>query len=551
MKNFVGDIVKSKIIWQSVLVGVLCGIIIAAFRLCIDNLFNCVTDFYYNSAYFYLLPLITMTGGLLSGILVFFFAPETKGSGIPFVKMSLQRSGRIIRVRTIFVKFFAGVCAIGSGLSLGREGPGVQLGAGAGSFAGNLFRLKNSNKDTLVAAGAGAAIAATFNAPIAGTLFVMEELLQKFSPSILFPCLAATVAASSITRCILGNEPVFGSEFVSLYINAETIISCIIVGLLAGVLGKAFSKTIFFFDNFYKKLYFIPNYLKPAIAGFVIGLTGLFLFYVLSGGNNVVEMLLDNKFPITMVLIIFIVKFIVTPLCFGSGAAGGIFLPMIMLGAFLGYIAGYGIDYVGFSVSPSAIAYIGMAAFLSAVARTPITATVMVFEMTGGYESILPLMLTAAVSDFTAEKLGQKPIYSQLLLDNYKTMAQAHCTEDNLVKDFMTKNVKVFSVDDDVKFILNTMLSDKHNAYPLADSENKLLGIITKADIEDVLIDKSISYLPAGRIMNPNPVKVYKTDNLYTCYYRLHNENTEWAIVIGEDSEIEGIITRADILNNL
>ena len=172
-------------------------------------------------------------------------------------------------------------------------------------------------------------------------------------------------------------------------------------------------KTIFFFNNFYSRIK-IPNYIKPALAGFLTGLAGLFLPYILSSGNGSVEMLFKGELPIVLVCIIFCAKFIITPLCFGSGAAGGIFLPMLMLGSFLGYITGFGANLLGAEVNLVAISSLGMAGFLASVSRTPLTAVVMVFEMTGGYECILPLMLTAAIADMVAEKMKHKPIYTEL-----------------------------------------------------------------------------------------------------------------------------------------
>ncbi|OGH96551.1 MAG: hypothetical protein A2039_00560 [Candidatus Melainabacteria bacterium GWA2_34_9] len=148
-------------------------------------------------------PLITGLGGLISGILVFKFAPETQGSGIPYVKLTLARIGKGTRIRSIFVKFFAGLAGIGTGLSLGREGPSIQLGAGAGALVAKMFKMRGTEQDELIAAEAGAAIGATFNAPIAGTIFVLEELVQGFSPSLLFPVLVATVTASTMARHFL------------------------------------------------------------------------------------------------------------------------------------------------------------------------------------------------------------------------------------------------------------------------------------------------------------------------------------------------------------
>lgn len=546
--DFVLSVLKSKIVWQSVLVGLLSGLVVVFFRISIENLFSFVIKITHGSNHLYLLPVIASAGALIAGILVFKFAPETQGSGIPFVKMVLQKSGAAIRVRTVFVKFFAGVFSIGTGMSLGREGPSVQLGAGMGALVGKLFNLKNINKDTLIASGAGSAIAATFNAPIAGTIFVIEELLHKFSSAILFPCLIATVTASSISRLIIGNETVFNCKFVQAVFNKESFVIYIALGIIAGVFGVLFSKTIFFFNEFYSKFNKIPNYIKPAIAAFMIGVIGIYLPYVLSGGNSVVEMLLNNQFPIALVAVIFVAKFFVTPMCFGSGAAGGIFLPMLMIGAFWGYIAGYIALKLGFAVNPATMGFIGMAAFLSSVARTPITATVMVFEMTAGYDSILPLMLVSAISDITAEKLGQKPIYSKLLLASYKEKLKNENFEEKTVENYMTKDVKSFFTEESAKDVMNFMLKEKHNAYPIVDGKNKLQGIITKADLEDVLLNRSVGFIPVGRLMNTNPIQVYKSDDLYTCYYRLHSENTEWAIVINKENEVEGIITRADIL---
>lgn len=549
--DFILNSEKGKIVLQSVLVGLLSGLVAVLFRLAIENLFSFVLSITHNSGRVYLLLVIACFGSFIAGLAVFKLAPETKGSGIPFVKAVLQKSGAVIRVRTVFVKFFAGVFSIGTGMSLGREGPSIQLGAGTGAFVSKLFGLKNINKDTLIAAGAGSAVAATFNAPLAGTIFVIEELLNRFSSSLLFPCLVATVTAATVAELILGNKVIFDCNVPGAVMNPENLVVYVCLGVLAGIFGVLFSKTIFFFNSFYAKLNNIPDFIKPVIAAFIIGIIGIFLPYVLSGGNNVVEMLFDNHFSIYLVIIIFIVKFFVTPLCFGSGAAGGIFLPMLMIGAFLGYITGYIALKTGFDVNPATTGVIGMAAFLSAVARTPITATVMVFEMTAGYDSVLPIMLVSAISDITAEKFGQVPIYSKLLINSYKEKSGNNNSEEKTVENCMTRKVKAFFAEDNVKYVFEFMQSEKHNAYPVVDAKNRLLGLITKADLEDIRLNSEGELTPVGRIMNTNPLRVYKTDDLYTCYYKLHNANTEWAVVVNKKCELEGIITRADILKNI
>ncbi len=534
----------TKLFWQAILVGLITGIIVVLFRVGIEQLFRFISLNFYHIPFLFVF--ITTLGGLISGFLVYKFAPETSGSGIPYVKLALLKSGKPIRIRTIFVKFFAGIIGIGSGLSLGREGPSVQLGAGAGSFVGKLFKLSGTNRDKLIASGAGAAIGATFNAPIAGTIFVLEELIHKFTPSLLFPTLIATVTSASVARYFLGANPAFNISLTSIQISPQVIGICVVLGAITGVLGVAFAKIIFLFNKIYSKIV-LPNYYKPAIAGFLTGLVGLIIPYILSSGNADVEMLFKGEFPILMVCIIFVAKLIITPICFSSGAAGGIFLPMLMLGAFLGYITGFVANSAGLEINLIAIASLGMAGFLAAVARTPITAVVMVFEMTGGYECILPLMLTAAIADLVAEKFNHKPIYATLVVNQYKNFG-ININKNISVCDVMSK-VKTFKNNNNIAEILNVMNQEKHGAYPIVDDKNKLCGIITKSDIEDALIDENMKNAQVNRILNINPVMVYPDESLYNAYYRLHENATEWAVVINKNRNVLGIITRKDILN--
>ncbi len=535
----------TKIFWQSIIVGLLTGITVVLFRLGIENLFHFIMTNFYSHPLIFLC--ITTLGGLLAGLMVFKLAPETSGSGIPYVKMSLLRSGRLIRIRTIFVKFIAGVLGIGTGLSLGREGPSVQLGAGVGSLVGKLSKLNGNNRDKLIASGAGAAIGATFNAPVAGTLFVLEELIHKFTPSMLFPTLVATVISATVARHFLGSNPSFNITLQPITVEGTTILVCIILGLLSGVLGVLFSKTIFFFNSLYAKIK-LPDYTKPALAGLITGIAGLFLPYILSSGNGSVDILMQGGFPIGLVIVIFLAKFIITPLCFGSGAAGGIFLPMLMLGSFLGYITGYCTNLILPEINLTAAASLGMAGFLSSVARTPLTAVVMVFEMTGGYECILPLMLTAAVADMTAAKFNHKPIYAKLVVNQYKKTG-TEISAALQVKDVMSRQVKSFSDDTKILEILGYMDKEGHHAYPVADKKGRLAGIVTRSDIEDVLIDSKMRDANVSRILETSPVTVYPDENLYTAYYRLHENSTEWAIVIDREKKILGIVTRKDILH--
>lgn len=548
---FLQEIVRSKIIVQAILVGLISGMLVVGFKVSINSLFWTIQKFL--SAFStwqkaLIFPLITTLGGLISGFLVFKFAPETKGSGIPYVKMTMARMGNMTRIRSIVVKFFAGVAGIGTGLSLGREGPSVQLGAGAGALVGRLFKMSGTNQDKLIAAGAGSAIGATFNAPIAGTIFVLEELVQKFTPALLFPVLVATVSAASLARHFLGSNPSFDLPKLQGGITLENIPVCIILGLVAGFLGVLFSKVIFFNNKLFDKMSKIPNYFKPAIAGLAVGLIGLVIPYVLGSGNFSVDLLLQHKFSLGLVLIIFIAKFFVTPFCFGSGAAGGIFLPMLMLGSFLGYIVSTVCNSFGFHTDPIVIAILGMGAFLSAVARTPITAVVMVFEMTGGYSHILPIMLSAAIADLVAEKLNQKPIYASLIVQNSK-FGDAKILSELKVQDYMHRDVKTLTPTMTILEASKKIAEYKYKVYPVINESGKILGVVTRYDVEDAIFQGNPTTMTLNKIMNPSPVVISANKDLYVAYFRLHTNNIDKLPVIDKRKRLCGIISREDIHN--
>ncbi len=546
---FLQEIARSKIILQAVMVGLISGLLVVFFKVSISKLFEFIQNFISQfdlSHKLLIFPLITTLGGLISGVLVFKFAPETKGSGIPFVKMVMARMGNITRVRTIVVKFLAGVAGIGTGLSLGREGPSVQLGAGAGALVGKIFKMKGTDQGKLIAAGAGSAIGATFNAPIAGTIFVLEELVNKFSASLLFPVLVATVTASSVARHFLGNNPSFTIPYITHDLSFEGISVCIILGIVAGFLGVAFAKIIYKNNEFFEKMDKIPNWLKPAIAGFGIGVIGIFIPYVLGSGNLSVDLLLQHKLALSVVVLVFAVKFFVTPFCFGSGAAGGIFLPMLMLGSFLGYIVASIFNMFGFHVDVVVMAMIGMGAFLASVARTPITAVVMVFEMTAGYTHILPIMLSAAIADLIAEKLNHRPIYASLIVNQVKS-PEAKLLSSLLVKNYMKTDLVCFSSNMTISMVQEKIKNYSFKTYPVKNDKNKLLGLITKSDIEDAIFQGVDTNTEINKLMNPSPVTIEASENLYIAYFRLHSNNAQCLVVVDKNNKIKGLITRQDI----
>ena len=242
----------------------------------------------------------------------------------------------------------------------------------------------------------------------------------------------------------------------------------------------------------------------------------------------------------------FAVKFFVTPFCFGSGAVGGIFLPMLMLGSFLGYIVASIFNIFGFHVDVVVMAMIGMGAFLSAVARTPITAVVMVFEMTAGYTHILPIMLSAAIADLIAEKLNHRPIYASLIVNQVKSAEAKHLSK-LFVRDFMQKTVVCFNNGTTLQETQEKLSEFNHKTFPVKNDRNKLLGLITKADIEDAIFQGVNGNIEINRLMNPSPITIEPSENLYIAYFRLHSNNAKCLVVTDKNNKIKGILTREDI----
>ena len=525
------------LLMQAVSVGVITGLFVVLFKISITKLFGVV------QACSYLLPLITALGGLISGYVVYKFAPETKGSGIPYVKASLMHLGNLTRVRSIFVKFIGGVASIGTGMSLGREGPSVQLGAGSGALIGKVFKLRGTDKDKLISAGAGSAIAATFNAPISGAIFVLEELMQKFNSTVLFPVIIATVVAASVARTFLGDNTSF---IIPLHKTNLNILICLLTGIISGFAGVLYSKLIHFNNFFFSKIRIKPYY-KTCIAGFVIGFVGLFMPLVLGSGNDAVEILLQYKLSILVVVLVFLAKFILTPFCFGSGAVGGIFLPMLMIGCYLGYIVGVLSNFASVEIDLVAISLVGMASFLAAVARTPITATVMVFEMTGAYNFILPIMLACAVADLIAESCHHKSIYSELIVFGAKNSTAAKYLETKTVSNIMKKMYKTIPQNYPVKDVLKKMKQDNQSFYLVVDDFDKLKGTFQKQDAEDVIINCDNEKLCVKDVMGMNTVVTNEKANLYEIFFELHMSNMNEAVVLDINEKVVGIVERSDL----
>jgi CIC family chloride channel protein len=362
------------------------------------------------------LPLFGLIGGAIAGAIVQFLAAETTGSGIPQVKAVLLGRNIIFDLRVALAKLIGGIVALGSGLTLGREGPTVQIGA---ALAGEFTKHKNSQrskKNELLAAGAGAGLAAAFNAPIAGVLFVFEELLKSMSSTTavvtVFACFVASLVAENSAVHGLGVDLKLSAG--AYQVSWHNIPAFILLGIACGIFGCLFNKSIMASMDLYDKLPFgVAG--RVALAGLISGIIASFLpieFHSTAGPRDI---LVTSNANISTALLAFVDRFCTTVIAYGSGCPGGLFSPSLTLGASLGHIVGSLNQYLFPNTDILTFAKVGMGAFFTGVCRVPLTAIVIVFEMTNDFNLVMPLMLTCITAHAVGEKIFEGSIYDHLV----------------------------------------------------------------------------------------------------------------------------------------
>jgi len=343
-------------------------------------------------------------------------APETAGSGIPHLKAVLHNLRGLRWARVLLVKFVGGIAAIGGGLTLGREGPTVQMGGAVGQMVSGWFPCTPRERQSLIAAGAGAGLAAAFNAPLSGLVFVLEEVQRDFAPTIFTATLIASVAADVVMRLLAGQVPVF-HVVTHATPSLESLPAALLIGVLAGVLGVAFNRGLVRSLDLFQTLKTWPAWAVGGVTGAAIGLVGWLVPDVLGGGDRLVQRTLGGEVSLGAIAPLFVIRFVLTMASYGCGAPGGIFAPLLVLGAQIGLAIGI----VGHHLVPTAIhepvvfAMVGMAAYFTAIVRAPLTGIVLMIEMTADYAMALPLVVACVTAYGVAEMLGDRPIYEALL----------------------------------------------------------------------------------------------------------------------------------------
>ena len=363
----------------------------------------------------WLIPVSVCGGGAAIGSwLTERLAPHTAGSGIPRIESVLRNHLKPAGPLILPVKFVGGALSIGSGLALGREGPTVQMGGTVGRIFDDLTGRFTPEPWTMIAAGAGAGLAVAFNAPLAAAFFVVEELIHRFSARIFSATLVACIAGTLVLRASLGNQTDFHVASGGS-IPATVLPEYLLLGAIAGLCGVAFNISLLASLNLFQYFNQWPSGTKGAIVGAVAGLVAWFSPGVVGGGEGLAQAALAHSMAWRLIVSLIAVRFLLTIVSYGCGAPGGIFAPLLALGALLGAAFDRGVGVFGHGANvPSAYVVVAMAACFTAVVRSPLTAVVLVLEMTGAWTLILPMMAASVTAYAVPELLGNPPIYDSL-----------------------------------------------------------------------------------------------------------------------------------------
>ncbi len=323
--------------------------------------------------------------------------------------------------RLIPVKFFGGIVAIGSGLALGREGPSVQMGASLAHLLGRAFRCPPSDCLLLLAGGAGAGLATAFNAPIAGAVFVLEELYRRFDTRLAVATFGTSAGAIAVSRVFLGDQPDFQVETFP-YVGFAAVPLYLLLGAFAGLVGIAYNRAILGSLAATERLHRWPVELRAAVIGTVVGLIAWLGPSLVGGGDPLTQRTLSGSDPLTWLVPVFLLRFALGPLCYAARTPGGLFAPMLVLGAQGGLLYGslWTCWAAGLAPDPKAFAVVGMAAFFTAVVRSPLTGIVLVIELTGCLTLLLPMLAACFVAMLLPTLLREPPIYDSLRVDTVR-----------------------------------------------------------------------------------------------------------------------------------
>jgi len=468
--------------------------------------------------WFWLL-IIPALGAIIAAPLIYYFAREAKGHGVPEVMESIALRGGEIRPRVALIKAVASSFTIGTGGSVGREGPIVQIGSALGSTVGQALRVPERQLRTLVGCGAASGIAAAFNAPIAGALFAVEIILGDFAVTQFSPIVIASVVATVVSRAFLGNFPAFVVPAYRL-VSPFELLPYMGVGVLAGLVGIAFIIALYATEDFFDRLH-IPDMLKLPIGGLAVGAIGIFLPNVFGVGYSTINAALTGQLGLGLLGVLVFAKLFATCLTLGSGGSGGIFAPSLFLGAVTGGFFGTIMNQMLPEATGSSGAYalVTMGAVVAATTHAPITAIIIIFELTQDITIIPPLMAACVVSTLVSSYLHPESIYTLKLVRRGIDLfgdEEPNVLKTLLVRDEMESEPETVAADASFNDVLNLVVQSPHGTFYVVNEDRELLGAIALSELRRLIFesDSLRNVVVAADLIDPEIPALRETDDL-------------------------------------
>jgi chloride channel protein, CIC family len=468
----------------SLVIGILVGLTVVAFILLTGRL---AARMYPPESAVWRRLLVPVFGTLVSGILLYRYFPNARGSGIPQAKFALFLQDGYISLKTVVGKFICCSISLASGIALGREGPSVQIGAGIASVLARRFGLSKGNVKALVPVGCSAALAAAFNTPIAAVLFSLEEILGDLHAPVLGSVVLASATSWMVLHGILGDEPLFHVPAYQLVNPLEFGIYAIL-GMIGGLASVCFVKLLLQLRVWFRALPQWTAWLQPVAGGLLMGVFALIRPEVLGVGYDYVDRVLSGDFPVKIVALLAVMKIIATPACYSSGNAGGIFGPSLFIGAMVGGTVGSVAHTLlpGVTANAGAYALVGMGTAFAGIVRTPLTSVIMIFEMTRDYSIIVPLMISNLISFFISQHLQHEPIYEALALQEGVYLPTGESREELAgipVSEVMHTGVEALRPDAAIEEVKARLEREKTNSWPVGN-DGTVQAVVSMHEIE-------------------------------------------------------------------
>jgi chloride channel protein, CIC family len=498
--------------------------------------------------------LVPTAGGLAAGLLIYFFAPEARGSGIPQVKIAYAMDYGRVPMRVAAGKAVISALCVGSGASLGREGPTVQICAALSHLISKMFSIPRRKQMNQLPVGAAAAIAAAFNTPIAAVTFALEEIIGDLNQKLAASIVIAAVISATIERALLGANPLFTGANVYALNNPQELLAYAALGVTAGVVGVAFSKLVLWLRMAFRDRLNVPPWSKPAIGGVIIGVIGLWQPHALGLGYDFLGTVLKNQDNLVLkaVLALALAKILASAFSYGSGMSGGVLGPSMFIGGMLGAAVWNVMAYIEPEtiIARGAFALVGMGAVFAAVIRVPITSILLIFEMTYNYEIILPLMIANAIAYAVASKLTPLSIYEAFMFQDgihLNTAPKTDALSRVTAASVMTQDVVTLPDDITVGEALDLVGRLEFNGYPVLH-DGRMVGLITTGDLRRLEAESQQDDLIVNA-MTKKIVHAHPDQTLDTVILKLAQRELSQLPVVSrvDDTRLLGIITLRDV----